>query len=274
MFNLLRAECYKLRKGKNLLICALVIVGLTFLLYGLLMTADKIASGDMENGTAGVYVSDIGEDDIDFSLEEMRVTDLFQQFFSGNFMEILLACFASIVIAGEYGNGTIKNIVGKGYSRGTIFLARFLSVALGTVLLLLLSMAANLVGAAVILGKSAFYSGVWKDMGVFMGLQTALCIAISAIYALAAEILRSTAGAISMCIGMAALSSPLVGGLDMVLARWGVRASEYWPMSISEACPISGLGAGFVGRVLVISLLWAGAALAAGIWHFRKADIK
>lgn len=274
MFNLLRAECYKLRKSKNLLICALVVVGMTFLIYGMLMTADKIINGDMENGTAGVIVSDSGEDDISFSMEETNAADVLQQFFSGNFMEILLACFASIIIVNEYGSGAIKNIVGKGYSRESIFLARFLSVAFGTVLLLLLGVAANLAGAAIVIGKGAFYPGVWKDMGIYTGLQAVMCISMSSIYALIAEIERNTAGAISTNIGIVVLSSLLAGGLDMVFARWGFKASEYWPMSISESCPISGFEAGGVSRSVVVSLLWIAVALAAGIWHFQKADIK
>lgn len=274
MFNLWKAECYKLTKSKNLLICALTIMGVICLLYGMLTVADKIANGDMENGTAGVVVSQSGQEDITFSLMEMNAADVLQQLFSGDLMALVLACFSSIMVAGEYGSGAIKNIVGKGYPRGTIYLARYLSIALGTVLLLIFGAAVNMAGAAVVLGKDAFYTGVWRDVSAYMGLQFLICIALSAVFTLVAEIGRNMAAAITMCIGTVIIPELLAGVLDMLFNRTGFQPSGYWLISMCESCPVSGLEAGFAGRTVGIALAWIVAALAVGVWHFRKADIK
>lgn len=272
MINLLKAECYKLGRSKNLLICALAIMGVVIMLCSVLIVADKIANGDMENGTAGVVVTQEGG--LSFSLSEINAVYMLQQLFSGDLMAIVLACFASIIVAKEYASGAIKNIVGKGYSRATVYLARYLAIALGTVLLLFFGAAVNLTGAAVVLGKGAFYAGVWKDVAAYMGLQLVICMAMTAVFALVAEIGRGIAAAIIMCIATVIVPELLIGGLDMALIHTGVRPSQYWLISMCESCPAGGFEAGYVGRTVGIAALWLVAATAAGIWHFRKADIK
>lgn len=274
MFNLWRAECYKLRKSKSLLVCALVIVGVIFMMYGMLTVADRIANGDWENGTAGVVVSQPGEEELSFSLKEMNAADVLQQMFSGDLMALVLACFVSVFIAAEYGSGAVKNIVGKGYSRGTIFLARYLAVVVGMILLLAFGAAADLAGALIVLGKDAFYVGVWKDMGAYMGMQLFICAGLGAVFALVADIGRGMAAAITMCIGTVILPELLMGVLDMAFARMGFQPSQYWLVSMCERCPVGGMEAGDAAKTVGIALCWIAAALAVGIWHFKKTDIK
>lgn len=273
MFNLLRAECYKLQRSKNLLGCALAIVGMCVMMYGMLVVADQILNGELANGTGGVFVGQSG-DEIPFSLEEMGAMDMLQQLFAGNFMPIVMACFTSIVVAREYGSGAIKNIVGKGYSRPAIFLARFLTIVFGMAVLLLFGLAVSLAGALVVFGKGAFYAGIWKDVGIYMGLQFAICAAMGAVFVLVAEVGRGMAISITMSICVTLIPTLLFGGADMIFIRSDFKPSEYWLMNLCESCPVTGFEAGYIGKTLTVAAVWTVAALAAGVWHFKKADIK
>ena len=97
MFNLISAECYKLKKSKNLYICCSVAVFFIVFIYGMLILADNIQSGNMENGTGGVYVSEDAAAEGSIT-ENLTVMDVYQQLFGGEFISILLEIFVSILL--------------------------------------------------------------------------------------------------------------------------------------------------------------------------------
>ena len=176
MINLLSAEFYKLRKSKAVYIGILVAAALALLLYGSLVMIDKINQGEVANGTAGVVVSQSGESmgadgAAKSMMEEIGVIGVLQQMFGGHFVGIIAAVLVSIFVIREFSAGTIKNLVGKGYSRSTIFFAKMIP----TLTLMLVFEAA--VAAVTIcmgipfMGWDLFSVTVWEDVAVYVGLQ-------------------------------------------------------------------------------------------------------
>ena len=66
------------------------------------------------------------------------------------------AVFAAIFVIGEYINGAAKNIVGKGYARWQIFLAKYIVVMASAVLQLLVLSAVAIICGAVVEGTEQF----------------------------------------------------------------------------------------------------------------------
>ena len=169
MFHLLSAESYKLRKSKSFYICMAVTAAMIFLVYVLLTIADKISSGQLENGTGGVVVTQNG-DSVDAEnglvLDEVGVTGILKQLFTGDLMPCVIAVFVSIFVVGEYAGGMMKNIVGKGSRRGEIFCARLLVTEAAVILIYLAAITAVLVFGWMFLGKEGFAAqGFWSEIG-------------------------------------------------------------------------------------------------------------
>lgn len=278
MFQLLSAESYKLKKSKSLYICIAVMIAMIFLAYCLVVTADRIADGELENGTGGVVVTENGEPvepGNDSILEELGVAGMVERLFSGDMMACVTAVFISIFVVGDYAGGMMKNIVGKGRSRGEIFWARLIVAEASVILIYLVSIASALLFGWVFVGKEGFAAaGFWPDLAAYTGLQLALGIGLTAVLALVGEVTRSYAAGISLGIGVAALPVFLVTGLDLLCRNSGITPSDYWLVTRSAGCQIQEIGAGYAVETLVVSAVWFFLAAGLGMWHFYRADIR
>lgn len=257
--------------------CAIAILCLVIMVFGMLKIAEKIQRGEIENGTGGVIITqdnapmEQGDETI---FDEIGVLDIQQQMFSGDFMALIIAIFCSIFIVSEYGCGTFKNIVGKGYSRSSIYLSRLIAAIAAVIVLILFGMVINLLCGAIFVGPEGFTGTFWKDLAVYMGLQIVIASALSAVFILAGEFCRNMGGSISIGIGIAIFSMLLTSALDMVFIHTDFTPSEYWLMDMSVRCPVTGFETDYVIKTILISAVWLAAAAAVGMWHFRKADIK
>lgn len=277
MINLLHAECCKLKKSRSFLGCAIAILCLVIMVFVMLMVAQKIQSGEMENGTAGVIVSmnDQPIEEVGGGIfEDIGMLDIQQQMFSGDFMALIIAVFCSIFIVSEYGCGTFKNIVGKGYSRSSIYLSRLITAIAAVILLILFGMVIILLCGAIFIGPEGFAGTFWKDLAVYMGLQIVIGSALTTVFVLIGEVCRNLGGSISLGIAVAVFSSLLTGVLDMVFTHTDFTPSEYWLMDMSTRCPVTGFETDFVIKTILISAVWLTVAAAVGMWHFHRADIK
>lgn len=279
MFNLLNAEFYKLRKSKGIYIGILAAAALVLLLYGSLVMIDKINQGELENGTGGVVVSQVGgsvEDGAapESMLKEIGVVGVLQQMFGGHFVGIITAVLVSIFVIREFSSGMIKNLVGKGYPRASIFLAKMVSTV---VLTLVFEVAVAAVGVFLgmpFLGWEEFSATAWEDVAVYVGLQLLFGVVIAAIFMLAGELTRNLAAGISVSIGVLLFSTTLTAGLDLVFHGLERKPSEYWVLDLLSACPITDFPSEFIVQSVLVSAVWFVIALALGMLHFQKADVK
>lgn len=69
----------------------------------------------------------------------------------GNYFTLLTGIFVAIAATEDNANGTIKNVIGKGYSRLKVFMSKYIVSLIGVLIISLL-----VVGVAVIYGSLAF----------------------------------------------------------------------------------------------------------------------
>lgn len=271
MLNLLSGEFLKLRKAKSFYVCGILMVLLTFWLYGMLLIADKINQGEISNGTAGVTVS---EEKSELSLmESIGMMDVYQQV-ACNFATLVTIVFTSIFVIGEFGNGAIKNLAGKGWGRGRIFLAKYLAVEAASAVLFLICAAAVLIGGWIFYGTGAISGAFLRSYGVYTLFQLALVMVFNGMIAAVGEISRSMGIGITVAIGIMSLSSLFFRGLDLVCHRFGFSPSDYWITVLMENCPFAGEDTDFVRHFVIAVIFWTAAAVGLGLLHFKKADIK
>lgn len=279
MINLLSAEFYKLRKSKGIYIGVLVAAGLVLLLYWSLVMIDKINQGEIANGTAGVIVSpnagDAGASGTPQSmLQEIGVIGILQQMFGGHFVGIIAAVLVSIFVIREYSAGTIKNLVGKGYSRFAIFTAKMIPVLM---LMLIFESVVALVTICLgipFMGWELFAATAWEDVAVYIGLQLMFGAAVAAIYMLVGELTRNLAAGISVSIGVLIFSTTLTAGLDLLFHQMEIEPSKYWVLDLVTDCPTVDFSAEFLVRSVLVSAVWFMIAAALGVLHFKKMDVR
>ena len=286
MMNLFRGEFYKLYKSKAFYVCCLVMACSIIFIYGMLFVADSIQRGEIANGSGGIYV---GVSDSNGGmqqksvpvLEEIGILDMLQQMF-GNFGCFTVAIFACIFVIGEYGNGTVKNIVGKGYARWQVFLAKYIStMAAGAILMVVMVFFTIIIGGIVqhITGIPQDWSGAfWKELLCYAGIELLLGMAITGIIITISEICRNLAAGISISIGLLGFSTLITGGVDLIV-KWllpqaDIRIADYWPVDLMTDCPLREIGGQFAMHALLVGIVWGVLMAGAGILHFRRADIK
>lgn len=114
MLNLLKAELYKLRKDKSLLIGICIVAGMTLfsvLLMGILSTVSELSG---------------------YLTVESQIASSFSV---GNNVGIVIPIICIIFVGCEFSFGTIRNKIAKGYSRTQIYLSNLFSVFVITIIL-------------------------------------------------------------------------------------------------------------------------------------------
>lgn len=294
MINLLSGEFYKLRKAKVVYICSLIIVALILFMYATLIMVDKIQKGEVENGSMGITVvnenavTDEGagtEDNMEADTQqgapsvwdEISILEVEGQMFK-SFGSLIVAIFAAIFVIVEYGNGAIKNVVGKGYARWKIFLAKYVStIVTGTLMLILMAVVTLIVGILV-RGTEGLDGAFFGDMLKYTGLQLLLGMALTGVIITVSEFCRNLGAGISSNIGIILCSTLITKGLDLafrlIFGKESFQPSNYWISDLISNCPITDIDSTFAMRAVVSSLLWIVISVVIGILHFKKADVK
>lgn len=278
MFNLLRGEFYKLFKSKALYVFCLVSVISVVFVYGMLIVASKIQSGEISNGSAGVYVSGEKMNESGMPvMEEFTILDVLQQLY-GNFITFFIAVLVPILVVGEYTSGAVKNVVGKGYARWKIFASKYIVSVTASVFLMIL-MAILTVFCGCFVGKGQEIGGTFfQELFCFVGIQLCIGTALSGVIIAISEFSRSLGAGIAISFSGVAFSSLITTGLDLlahlVLPDSEFKFSAYWLVDLIMECPIRNIEPAFVVRALVVSGAWIVIAAGLGGFHFKKADIK
>lgn len=284
MLNLFRGECYKLRKNRAFYICTLIGACIALFLYGTLSMVDSLAQMESQEAQAGLSVTVTQNEDAAHAQEDstipmsqqIGISGVLEQMLSGSFIGFIMVLFVCIFVIGEYSNGAVKNVVGKGYSRKTVYLSKLLATELAALLMTLIVTGATLLFGAFFFGKSGIQSLNWKNVAAFIGIQLLFTAALASIAALIGEIARSLAIGISVSLAVVMFSTSLTAGLDLVFQNLHLefKPSDYWLLDLQTTALEEVLRQDFIIRGIIMSLAWLLAAALLGTLHFSKTDIK
>ncbi len=271
MFNLLKGEVYKLWRSKSLYICSAVMLVFVFLLYGMFSLADMMQQGEVANGSYGLTVNE----GVTSVWDEMGIPAIVQMMFS-SISALIVAIFASIYVFGDYANGAIKNVVGKGYGRGEVFLSKFVGTVVGTIVMQVVMILGVLVCEAIILGGSRINTDVFAEIAGYTAMQLLLSTALTAIIVTISQICRNLGAGIAISACMIMFSSFATTGINALLKYMDINVNvcDYWVLDLISNCPIGNMDNSFLVRAIVCAIVWIVVAIGIGGIHFRKADVK
>lgn len=274
MLNILHGEFYKLRKSRAFYVCILAAAGLVLMLYGALIALSNIReSGQGLVITSGEEILDADGNPIPL-MQQIGIMGILQQMFSGHLMAFMLVAFISIFVITEFAGGAVKNIVGKGYSRETVFWGKLLTAVLASALMTLLTAFIAVLFGLPFMGREGIQAVNWPDVVIYTGMQIVFGISFTGIITLVGELTRSLAAGISISAGILIFSNSLMTVLDVLCRNFGWQPSRYWILELQGGFPINDFEPKIIVQGLAVSLVWFLAAAAVGTLHFRKADVK
>ena len=261
MINLLSAEIYKLRKSRSFKVSAalsVLFVAAIYLLQELLLSG---MAGNVDKAM----------------IEEMsNIPHMLKQMYGQCNTIIFVTIFVCLFALGDYSSGAVKNIVGKGFRREEIYLARFLVTELGAVMIYLLTALAVLVGGFIFLGTEQINGAILYDFISYLSLQILYLTAYTAIIIMVCEITRNTAGIFISILGIMLFSNIIFQGIDIVIKAAGIpfTLSKYWITSVIGNCPETDIPSWFVTSSGISAGVWLIVSLTAGMLCFSWKDVK
>jgi ABC-type transport system involved in multi-copper enzyme maturation permease subunit len=251
MGKLVKFELSKLPKSLGFIICTAVMVFLLFVnvltFWGMGALMDELAE-------------DMGE--LGGLLKYDMITSVLQAANNASF-----ATIAGIVIAisvcSDFSQGTIKNIICRGYSRTKVYFSKLISITVMSVIMYLVAILFGWLFGMAFFGYSLPADNSW--IGI-LAVQFVSAIAIAAFSFFIASVLRKTATSILFIIIV-----PTV--LQVVLALIDVFAettlSDYWITGVFALLSQSGVEIGRIISSLIVSLVYV-AAFVTGGWLISK----
>ena len=207
--------------------------------------------------------------------DQFMIMDMVQTFVGGGVSAIFVAIVVCIWMIGEYTGGAIKNVMGKGYSRNSIFLIKYCSAVLISMVLNLVILIAVVLMGIVVMGTGRIDGQFWQDCLAYMGIELMLCAAFGGIIAAVSEVTRDMAVGISVSIFVTFFTGLLASGIDLIfgMLHMDFKVSDYWITCVIETCPVEGIGMDFVGRAIAVTIMWTMISLFVGMVHFHEADV-
>ena len=263
MGKLLKLEYRRLFSAKSFYICAavsLALILISALISRLLL--NMLSEIEME-GVEGM--EEIGAT----ALQAPTSLSLLKGIGSSS-LTLILAIFTTIFVTEEYTGDVIKNIYAKGYSRDTVYFAKYLSSLSGTLLILVADAVFSIVLGKTLFGEfgsagTNYLSSLFAILVVIIGYHT--------IYFMIANTIRKTGGAIALSIlGPIVIDLLLNLGSTLIKKSEDVDLSAYWlpgRLSLLEAADVP-------SKEVWISFLVAGIVIlafgAAGFFLNRKRE--
>lgn len=276
MINLLRGEFYKLFRSKCLYICSIVMAVFVLLIYGMFSLTDAVMQGEVENGTYGVVVSVEEEVQEKVSVwDDMDIATILPMLFSA-VGSMIVTIFATIFVYGEYANGAIKNVVGKGCNRWLVFAAKYISTVVGMIVMYCVMLLTVFLCELVILGGDRLNADMLSQCCGYIGIQFLLGAALTGLVVMISQICRNLGAGIAISVCMIMFSSFATTGINAILSYFkiNVNASEYWVVDLISNCPVTGLDSSAIIRVILCAIAWFVLAFGVGSIHFGKVDVK
>jgi ABC-2 type transport system permease protein len=254
MNNLLRAELFKLGKNKVFWTLTIIVTVVFALLHSLIV----VGWWKMDNMFAEAGL------ELFASLALATAPFYFMQF---------LSTLAGYFVANEYTTGVVKNIVMSGNRRSHIFLAKFIVLALGSVLLVVVCPLFVIIG-----GKLLFGLGGMTDPSTLgylaraMGLFLVHLLAVVALLMLIAQLAEDSGKtiiitvAIAVIISVAEVLRPLPGMMeDLYRNSIFHHLLDAFRIGMSDADVIQSLA---VGISTILILMFGGNQV------FKRKEIK
>jgi ABC-2 type transport system permease protein len=265
MINLLQSDFYRLFKSKAFYICTAVSV---FLLAASICIMDWSIRMTANLGTEStVNLLMPYKDGISYGMIA----------FSSGDVHLFIAIFTAIFITAEFAQGTMKNVVSKGFSKVQIYLSKVITMTTASFIMIFAMFIIGTLTATIVTGSFGDINGslilqMLKTGGIELFMHTAL----TAIFVMVAMTIRNNGGVIAVnIIGVMSLSGLIYTALNYLFKN-KIDFSQYSLMNNIRL--YNNMNQSVTGEDFLRSFLVGAAFLTVvtigGILIFKKSDVK
>lgn len=263
MKNLLKSDFYRLTISKSFYICSFVAALLyAFGIFILNWTVKMQASV----GAEGFDIPSMYKDGISYGIGA----------FSSGDVHLFIAIFTAIFITAEFAHGTMKNVVSKGYSRIQIYLSKVITMAVATLVMILIMFVVGTLAATIVTGSFGDITGTLAiQMLKVVGIELLLHTTLTAIFVMTAMTIRNNGGVIAVnIIGIVSLSSLIYLALELLFKN-KFEFSKYSLLKNIAFYNVNLTAAGedFL-RSALVAIVFFVIITVVGVFTFKKSDIK
>lgn len=281
MLNVIKMDLYRMIRTKSLyiiwFIAAVCMLGTTYILKS------ESLSEEIHDQSQQEVISDYGKGEVALGImvmtpiepgEKVTVKDVFYGNAQSKFYALFFVIFTVLFAMADINSGYIKNIGGQIKSRGSLIIAKAVSLLVYTILSMFVMVLIQIVSNMLVLGYVEI--GNIKDFFAYMGIQTLLYYALCIICMAIAIILKSNVASmvivICLCMNMFLI---LYSAIDKVLGMIGVKNFNLFKYTVTgRIAMVSQNPTGkecFPAAVVAISFIVACTAVCVAV--FRKRDM-
>ncbi|MDF9838066.1 MULTISPECIES: ABC transporter permease [unclassified Breznakia] len=253
MFNLIKADLYRLFKTKSYYVVgAILVFFILTLMYSL---------GDMINSGITTEQFDYG-----FDIHNPQLIDLLYNVFMNTVLPMIIGIGAAMYVCTDYSSGYIKNIASSVNNKATIALSKFITMIIGVTIYFILMILLTYILGTLFIGNVDI-----GDVGAILqytGMSLFLNLVIIALVILAASFLRSSAATITLIVVVVMTAQLGYQALDQFL---GLDLAEYSPvMNIGLLTPAN---TELWGTMLISGAVFMAIYIAGSLVAMEKKDI-
>ena len=252
MGRLVKFELSKLPRSLGFIICTVVMVVILFVnvltMWGM---------GELMNELA----EEMGE--LGGLLQYDMITSVLQAANNASFT-LIAGIVIAISVCSDFSQGTVKNIICRGYSRTQLYFSKLISITVMSVIMYFVAILFGFLFGVAFFGFSLPADNSW--IGI-LAVQFVSAIAIAAFSFFAASVFRKTSTSILFIIIVPTVIQVILTVIDLFAET---TLSDYWISSVFALLSQSGAEMGRIISSLIISLIYVAAFVAAGWAISRK----
>ncbi len=259
MFNLLRAQLYRLFHGKFYYV--LLVINVCINIFGVALY--WMLQNDPTTGREGVQ--SVKGYSLMYKVISSGGVELF---------EIVTIVFVALFIATGFRQGTIRSEISYGYKRSSIYLSKLFSSMVGVAGIIVSSMLTGLAA-----GTAFFGFGSPVDNEVVVGLirsfllVTFISLAFCSLYVLISFVFKEPGAIIGVYTGFTVLVTNLLVAQLSIRFEWFRKATEYIPQAQLSFVAALNIDAATAWTAVAYAVVLMLACTLAGCAVFRKQDI-
>jgi len=259
MLNLMRADIYRMFRGKGIYIA----FAFMLMLVGLMVFVFRMAPA---SGFVYELIEAVPDNYMTGAMgAELAVNGM------NNTVFYFLAGIISISIA-AFSSGAVKNELTMGISRTKYYISKWILSCVFSVAVMVVTLALFVLFATIVDGFGS-WDGIFGETMRIFGLQSLLAIGFSSVCVFLCFVTRRTGAALGLFLAFVLVPTFILAMLDMSFT-WAMDMALYDMFFLFGAFARSTYMSGEVVRGVLVAVGYTLVSTVGGIYLFRKAEIK
>lgn len=279
--NLLKSELYVMTRNKSfyiVLITVMLVAILTPILFNIMKIQieamsqpnQEMIQSITQNSREGVQGTSIGftYSALDMTLDQTNITWFCGQVLAGGVLPIILLFFICNNLIKEFGYGTIRNKIAKGFSRAKIYFAKWLSLVIATIGLILLMVVIQSITTILIYGISP----ITMEMIRIILIEILLYMALVSIFFMVGMMVRKKVAMIAINILIITIGSSILSFFSFLL-KDSIILTRYWIPSLITQMGNLDISQQTIQTSVVVAIVYLIITMILGVQSFKRKDI-